>query len=169
MQTLFRQAVPADAPVMARLVASAWRKAYRGILSDTLLDGIDPDQRSIRIRESIENNPDFWYYVLEADGEIAGVSGLCALKDDGLPDTGEIMVFYIRPDLQGRGLGKIMMRHALEALRSHGFSRFALWVLADNSSACAFYEAMGFRLDGAEKILPQLENAHTVRYLYKEP
>ena len=166
METVFRNAVPGDAPLMARLVAEAWQKAYRGILSDAYLDGIDVAMRSQRTRKTIETDPDFWYYVLETDGELVGVSGLCKLADESLPDVGEIMIFYIRPDRQGQGLGKVMMRHALDALKTKGFSRAALWVLTENHSARAFYESAGFRLDGAEKTLPFLENAHTVRYLY---
>ena len=168
MPPVFRKAAPADAPLMARLVTDAWRKAYRGILSDALLDGIDTHKRGERVRNTIETNPNFWYYVLEQDGEIAGVSGLCKMDGRDLPDTGEIMIFYIRPDLHGQGLGKRMILCALAALREHGFSRFALWVLAQNHAARGFYEAMGFLPDGAEKKLSSLENARAVRYQYGE-
>jgi GNAT superfamily N-acetyltransferase len=166
METVFRKAIPDDAPQMARLVAEAWRKAYRGILSDALLDNIDDAQRIARMQKSIETNTAFWYYVLEADGEIAGVSGLCPLADGDLPGAGEIMIFYVRPDLQGQGLGKTMMRHALGALKDQGFTRVALWVLKDNHPSRAFYEASGFHPDGAEKAMPFLEDAHAVRYRY---
>ncbi|MBE0600495.1 MAG: GNAT family N-acetyltransferase [Firmicutes bacterium] len=168
MQTVFRAATPDDAPAMVRLVTVAWQTAYRGILSDAYLDGIDPAVRTPRVRESILTDPRFWYYVLEQDGDIVGVSGLCALPDEDLRGAGEIKVFYIRPDKQGQGLGKLMMRHALDALMDRGFPRAALWVLTDNRPARAFYEAMGFAADGAEKTLTSLENAHTVRYRYGE-
>ncbi len=166
METVFRSAAPDDAPAMARLVANAWQKAYRGILSDQYLDGIDVDLRSRRVRKTIETDSDFWYYVLEADGELAGVAGLCKLSDEDLPNVGEIMIFYIRPDKQRQGLGKRMMQYALDALKNKGLPRVALWVLTDNRPARAFYEAAGFRPDGAAKTLPYLENAHTVRYVY---
>lgn len=167
METLFRKAVTDDASAMARLLTDAWQTAYRGILSDALLDGIDAEKRSELIRSTIAEHPGFQYRVLETDGEILGVSGFCAGRDDDLADTGEIVVFYIRPDAQGRGLGRAMMQNALEALRAEGFSRIVLWVLKDNRNARAFYEAMGFRTDGAEKTLPELENAATVRYQHE--
>jgi GNAT superfamily N-acetyltransferase len=166
METVFRKAVPDDAPQMARLVAEAWQKAYRGILSDALLDNIDDAQRIASMQKSIETNSAFWYYVLEADGGIAGVSGMCALADEDLPAAGEIKVFYICTDRQGQGLGKTMMRHSLDVLREKGFPRVALWVLKDNHPSRAFYEAVGFRPDGAEKAMPFLEDAHAVRYRY---
>lgn len=166
MQPAFRKAVPDDALAIASLLTLAWQKAYRGILSDSLLDGINADKRSEGVRSIIEENPNFKYYVLETDGVIAGVSGLCASRDDDLPDTGEIVVFYIRPDLQKRGLGRAMMKEALAILKADGYARIALWTLRDNHPARAFYEKMGFRLDGAEKTMPNLENAATVRYQY---
>lgn len=166
METVFREALPADAPAMADLVASAWQAAYRGILSDTLLNSIDAQARAERVRRTIQTNPDFWFYILEADGEIAGVAGLCAMPDGDLPDTSEIKIFYIRPDLQKQGLGRAMMRGALDALHSKGFQRIALWVLKENHAARAFYEKLGFVPDGAEKTLEHLENATEVRYQY---
>ena len=166
MSTVFRRAVPDDAPDMARLVASAWKKAYRSILSDAILDGINAEMRGQRMRKRIETDPDFWFYVLEAENEIVGVAGLCAASDDGLPGVGEIMIFYIHPDKQGQGYGKLMMNHALDSLHAEGFTHIVLWVLKENHSARTFYEAMGFTPDGAEKTVEHLENAPEVRYQY---
>lgn len=166
MTVSFRKAVPADAPAIARLLTDSWRQAYRGILSDGYLSAIDADKRCERILATMETCPEFRYSVLEADGELAGVSGTGASRDEDLPDAAEIVVFYIRPDLQGRGLGKLLMRETLAFLYEVPPPCVALWVLKDNHAARAFYEAMGFVPDGAEKILPNLENAATVRYRY---
>ncbi|MBI5268002.1 MAG: GNAT family N-acetyltransferase, partial [candidate division Zixibacteria bacterium] len=42
----FRIATPADAPAIAELHAASWRTAYRGVLSDTYLDGNIIDERT---------------------------------------------------------------------------------------------------------------------------
>lgn len=166
METIFRRAVPDDAPAMARLITLAWQKAYRGIFSDALLDGIQAQERGEWIRTVIQTQPDFQYSVLELEGEIAGVSGVSPCRDADLPEAMEIVVFYIRPDLQGRGLGADMMRRTLAELPLPGGPPAALWVLRDNAAARSFYEKMGFQADGAEKALPNLEDAVTVRYRY---
>ncbi|MFH1880891.1 MAG: GNAT family N-acetyltransferase [Bacillota bacterium] len=168
MELTFRKAVPDDAPAMAHLLTVAWQKAYRGILSDALLDGIDEDERCGRIRSIIGQNPAFQYYILETDGEMTGVSGVGACRDEDLPNAAEIVVFYIHPDDQGQGLGKNLMRDTLAAIRESGSAHVALWVLRDNHNALAFYEKAGFAADGAEKTLPELENAVAVRYRYAE-
>ena len=166
MEFVFRKAVPDDASAMARLLTAAWQKAYRGILSDALLDNRNADEGSVRIRKGIETKPEFHYHVLETNGKIVGVSIFCPCHDTDLTDTTEIMVFYIHPDDQRQGLGRILMRETLAAIKEFGCARVALWVFKDNHNARAFYEAMGFQTDGAEKTLAELENAATVRYRY---
>lgn len=164
MKPIFRKATPDDAPAMAHLIVLAWQKAYRGILSDALLDARDADAGAQRIREGIETKPEFHYYVLEQDRRIAGVSVVCPSSDDDMPGAADIQVFYIHPDDQRQGFGRILMRHTLQTIQAEGDRRILLWVLTENHAARAFYEAMGFAHDGAEKTLPSLENAHTVRY-----
>ena len=168
MKNVFRKAVPEDAYAMAALLTHAWQKAYRGILSDTLLDGINAEERSGLIRSAIETKPEFTYFVLEANGDVAGVAGICACRDEDLPGASEIVVFYIRPDMQGLGLGREMMRRTLEELLPSDNRPVALWVLRDNHSARAFYEKVGFQADGATKTLPSLEDAATVRYVIRD-
>ena len=129
MQIIFRKAEPADAPAIARVVTAAWQTAYRGILSDALLNAIDEEKRAERVRETIGDRPEQRYFVLETDGVAAGVSMLCPCRDDDLPAAMEIVVFYVRPDLQGLGLGKAMMRETLRAAAQTGRSSVALWVL----------------------------------------
>ena len=43
------------------------------------------------------------------------------------------------------------MRRALELLRERGYEEAVLWVLDDNPRARRFYEAGGWRLDGARR------------------
>jgi putative intracellular protease/amidase/GNAT superfamily N-acetyltransferase len=168
MENIFRKAIPADAPAMAALLTCAWQKAYRGILSDALLDGINAEERSGWIRSAIETKPEFKYFVLETNGDVAGVAGVCSCQDEDLPEASEIVVFYIRPDLQGHGLGREMMRRTLEEISPSENRPVALWVLRDNHSARAFYERVGFQADGAVKTLPNLEDAATVRYVIRD-
>ena len=164
MDVVFRKAVPADAPAMASLIVLAWQKAYRGILSDELLNNRSAESGAQRIYEGIQTRPEFRYYVLEQEKRIAGVSVVCPSSDEDMPDAVAIQVFYVHPDLQRQGLGRVLMRHTLQTIQAEGDRRILLWVLTENHAARAFYEAMGFAHDGAEKTLPSLENAHTVRY-----
>lgn len=164
MKPIFRSAVPADVPAMANVLTLAWQNAYRGILSDARLDGIRAEERAERLRVGIETHLESHYYVLEADGEIAGVSVVRPCRDSDLSGAAEIQVFYIHPARQRQGLGRRLMAHTLAEIGPCGC--IALWVLRDNHSARAFFERMGFRPDGLSKSLESLENAVAVRYRY---
>ena len=166
MQPIFRKAVSADAPQMAQLLALAWQKAYRGILSDALLDGRDAQAGTQRIRNGIETRAEFQYYVLEQENRIVGVSVVCPSTDADTSDAIAIQVFYIHPDFQRRGLGRILMRYTLAAIKDSSTQPIILWVLKENHNARAFYKAMGFQADGAEKTMEHLEQVLSVRYRY---
>ena len=64
---------------------------------------------------------------------------------------GEIYRFFVAPERWGEGVGQALMARALEQLRADGFPEALLWVHVDNPRARRFYEAGGWRLDGAAK------------------
>ena len=89
--------------------------------------------------------------------------GAPANDDDTDDGTGEITALYLNPPATGRGYGRTLCEHALEQLKERGFSEVVLWVLRDNTAARAFYERLGFTLDGACKFLECLQ-VEGVRY-----
>ena len=50
------------------------------------------------------------------------------------------------PEVQGRGLGEVLMSSALSAFRKEGLSTASLSVTYDNRRAYRLYERLGFRL-----------------------
>lgn len=50
----------------------------------------------------------------------------------------------VSPDRRGQGLGRLLVRQALEDARAAGFRRFRLDVSADNQGAIRAYQATGF-------------------------
>src|SRR6266542_4172074 len=68
-----RRATVEDAAAIARVRVDTWRSAYRGILPDELLDGLDPAESAVRWRRGLETlNPDRVAYVADAGGAIVG-------------------------------------------------------------------------------------------------
>lgn len=75
----------------------------------------------------------------DARGDLAGS---CWLKVEG--DVGEFYAVAVRPDLQGRGLGGVLMRAGAARLTGRGLAAAALYVEGDNESALALYRRSGF-------------------------
>jgi ribosomal-protein-alanine N-acetyltransferase len=51
----------------------------------------------------------------------------------------------VRPDVQGKQVGRRLAEHTLSTLASLGISRVYLEVRSDNESAIALYRKLGFR------------------------
>jgi GNAT superfamily N-acetyltransferase len=65
--------------------------------------------------------------------------------------TGELDTFYALPSVWGIGVGRMLMGHALDALRERGFEEATLWTAEWNQRAQRVYEAAGWRRDGARR------------------
>jgi ribosomal protein S18 acetylase RimI-like enzyme len=87
--------------------------------------------------------------------EEGGVVGFCELipsRDFGAGQkVGEIAAIYVHPSHWRKGVGRALCVHALNAATRRGYELVTLWVLASNDGAKQFYEAMGFKPDGARK------------------
>ncbi|MEV5768745.1 GNAT family N-acetyltransferase [Micromonospora sp. NPDC052213] len=100
--------------------------------------------------------------VAERDGRLVGFSYL-GPDDEGDPATGLLNALHLDPAERGRGTGRALMVDALDAMRSRGWSRAVLWVLASNAHARRFYERGGWVHTGTARderlgpvVVPQL-------------
>jgi diamine N-acetyltransferase len=96
-------------------------------------------------------DPGSRFFILRADGEPAGylkVNEAPSQSDLNDPSSLEIERIYVRARFKGRGLGRLLMEHALGLARGAGKAYAWLGVWERNADAIAFYEKMGFREAG---------------------
>jgi GNAT superfamily N-acetyltransferase len=161
-QTVIRAARATDAAQIALVHVRSWQGAYRGLLPQAYLDGLDPAQRVglwERVLAGAGAGPGAGaeagragVMVADADGTLLGFASFSPSRDgDADRDrVGEIPAIYLMPDAWGRGTGGRLMGAALGCLVRAGFSEATLWVLDANARARRFYEAGGWFADGAE-------------------
>lgn len=82
------------------------------------------------------------YWVACDAAAIVGLASLCPDKDQ---HAGEVHSFFIDPDQQGRGIGRLLWATLLQ--RAHAYGMTEVRLDAD-PNAVPFYEAMGFRVVG---------------------
>ncbi|MGL5286196.1 MAG: GNAT family N-acetyltransferase [Aeromonas sp.] len=75
-------------------------------------------------------------------------------KADAAMREAFIYDFYIRPDHQGKGLGKQALQLLEEALKARGFAQIKLRVAGDNERARHLYEVSGFQVTGINMSKP---------------
>lgn len=82
------------------------------------------------------------FFVGESNGQIVA-SAMAGF--DG--HRGWVNYLAVAPEQQGQGLGRQLMSHVEQALRSIGCPKLNLQVRAGNTQALGFYEAIGYGQD----------------------
>ena len=152
-----------DIPRVAEIGVFAWRCAYRGIVSEDFLFNEMIVHKRIEHLTNHFNDSKSKYYVYD-DGIIKGFLRMGPCEDDDELGSFEVWALYVDPFMQRQGIGMAMISFCEETARKLGYNRICLWTLEKNAAARAFYEKMGYMLDGVRKYLKDIE-VHQVRYI----
>jgi len=117
--------------------------------------GID-DHQALEIQEAqaifdtMKRYPDYHVYVAEADGRLVGTFALAIM--DNLAHRGSksglIEDVAVAESLQGHGIGRQMMRFAIETCREKSCYKVCLSSNLKRQNAHKFYEGIGFKMHG---------------------
>lgn len=145
-----REMTESDVPAVARCHAASWQTAFRGIVSDGLLDGLTV----LQFQETwthILKRANRTNLVAESETEILGFVAFGPPPSDDRPgqdETGEIYGIYVHPDHWRNGTGGQLLTSAFHRMTTAGFARTIVWTMADNSTSRRFYEKEGMKLTG---------------------
>ncbi|MEV7011168.1 GNAT family N-acetyltransferase [Streptosporangium sp. NPDC051022] len=147
-----RFATRQDAPALAKVQRASWQAAFRGLLSDEYLDGLDHEALTKTWRDlpaRSEGSP-AGTLIIEQTGLIVGYSRFYPTddEDDDPAQVGMVGSLYTLPDVWGTGVGRTLITAVLDAMASAGYARATLWVLEGNARARSFYERNGWHHDG---------------------
>ncbi|MHB8452574.1 MAG: GNAT family N-acetyltransferase [Mycobacteriales bacterium] len=163
MVSRVRTAVLADAARLGQVHTAAWQAAYRGLIPDSYLDSLDAQRAGDRWHTQlaagggggrhVSPEGEAWVLVAEDDpGLIAGFAAVGPARGQEDDAIGELWAINLDPAMWSRGLGRVLLAAATGRLEELGFSQAILWVLDTNDRARRFYEAAGWRPDGATKV-----------------
>ncbi|MFH9969642.1 GNAT family N-acetyltransferase [Streptomyces mirabilis] len=147
MQT--RQAWLDDASAVAGVYVRSWQAAFAGLVPQHYLDAMDPSHEESEWKTRIAETrwPSSGVLVAETEAGIVGFAGFGSSQET--PAIAEIGTLYAMPEVWGTGIGKHLMLATLTTLAQADYTQATLWVLEDNERARRFYEAAGWRADGA--------------------
>ena len=144
-----------DVREIAVVHVRSWQAAYRGLLPQAYLDGLDPTQRTGQWERSLSatDRSHGGTLVADAGGHLLGFVSYGPARDDDVDSkrVGEIYAVYLVPAAWDKGIGKQLMTAAFGRLGEAGFDQAILWVLDSNVRARRFYEAGGWLADEAGK------------------
>ena len=151
---VLRHAVVNDAAGIAHVHVTTWQHAYRGIVPESYLQGLDVAKRTNYWERWLEGYGLDGHQALVAeagDGQIVGFASFGREREGGGPRDGEIGALYILPNYQRCGIGRRLLSGAARLLLQENFQTLQIWVLQDNP-ARAFYEKLGGRRVREKKI-----------------
>ncbi|MBP0599169.1 GNAT family N-acetyltransferase [Herbaspirillum sp. LeCh32-8] len=141
---VIRRARPGDAASIAGVRIDAWRASYRGLVPDSYLDHLKPEQ-SVKMWEQVlgASSDAACTFVAEAGGEIIGFASGMTLAQSRFGCDAELSAICVLPDEQRRGLGKRLLANVAATLIGAGATGLMAWVLAKNEGAREFFKALG--------------------------
>ena len=128
-----------DRMAVSHIYEESWKYAYKDLLPQEYLDGIQKGHWSGKLDEK-----GLATLLLMDGGKYAGVCGFCQSRFPQFEGCGEIVSIYLLPEYMGKGHGKALFEEAVVQLKKQGFSKIFLWVLEGNERAIRFYEKAGF-------------------------
>ena len=143
-----RPAVAIDARAIAEIHFAGWQIAYANVVSDEQMEAKQPERRIPFWQERIADPK---YVVLIAEDETGKAQGFVYAGDVLSHDvrtgglTGydcEIYSLHCRLDVQGKGLGRLLMAETAYTFRERGRTALMLWAYRDNAYR-RFYEKIG--------------------------
>ncbi|MBW8822859.1 MAG: GNAT family N-acetyltransferase [Xanthomonadales bacterium] len=146
----FRAADSRDIPALVELVTSAYRgdDSRAGWTTEAdLLDGMRIDGERIQADLDRERSR---IVIAERDGEMLACAHV--MDEEG---AGYFGMFSVRPNLQGGGIGKVMLAEAERTAREDwSLPVMRMTVIDSRDELIAFYERRGYRRTGIYKPFP---------------
>jgi GNAT superfamily N-acetyltransferase len=122
------------------------------ILYSTVLDNgnVLTIEQAETLFKKMQSYPNYKVYVAEKEGDIVGTFALLIMDNlahQGTP-SGVVEDVAVLNDLQGQGIGKLMMKFAMERCKEAGCYKLVLSSNVKRMEAHAFYESLGFEKHG---------------------
>jgi ribosomal protein S18 acetylase RimI-like enzyme len=151
MSLTIRSVLPDDSVSIEEVRIAGWRVAYRGLLPDALLDGMEVRPQLVEARANAMKDGRLKGHVAVRDGAVRGFTLYGDSRDDDIPGM-EVYAIYILPEDFSTGMGRALMDASTAAMVAAGGTEVGLWVLTDNARGRRFYERYGFTPSGRSKV-----------------
>jgi len=141
MTANIRRASREDAAAIARVQVASWRSTYAGLVPDSYLAAMDPEELARKWDLLIEAGKDFFHVAEDESGVFGFISG-GPIREPVDGYDAELHTIYLLSDRQGNGTGRVLAEALVRDLRGAGYRRMVVWVLAQNP-AVHFYKRLG--------------------------
>ena len=133
----------ADLPAIAELAGVIWRACYPGIITPAQIDYMLARMYAQDVLRDEILAQGIRYYRLLMGGRLTGFASIGPTDAVGVMKLHKL---YLLPELHGRRLGSLLLKHCETEARRLGARRLILAVNKRNSRALAAYQRNGFAM-----------------------
>ena len=155
-----------DIPAVVDIQINGWREAYKGIVADEYLTGMNRDARIKKIENSYLK---YGFIVAQCQGKITGFANYID-SNKFTPETPdadcELSAIYVEPDLKRHGIGTKLFECVKEELTRKNKRKMVLWCLKDNEPSRKFYEKTGGKIIGERPVKIGRDDYTEICYSY---
>lgn len=144
---VIRPASGVDAEFVARIYVDSWNASFGGLLSRK--DRTVTPELLARWRRALSRPVPHRTWVAERSGSIIGCAEIGPSRDPMDPSIGELYSIFVDEPCWRTGVGSALIAVAHRHLVQDRYRTAILWTVAGYRQGMAFYEAMGWRRNGA--------------------
>ena len=159
-----RPATSDDDSDLAEVYVASRRVAWRGLLRDGYLDGLDVREEGHALLTYLAPSGEGWRILVAENAR--QVVGFVTFRREPSSAVGHVGALFVSPRLFRSGIGTALLQAAGEALRDAGCNEAILWTLEDDRNVKDFYERRGWQPDGGSQII-ELDQPRTAVRLGK--
>ncbi len=105
------------------------------------------------------------HLVAEWNDEIVATCDIAPIAMEGMRHVGRLGIAVLAT-WRGRGIGRRLLREAVDRAFASGLARVELEVFASNTAAIRLYESEGFRLEGRRRCARRLDGVEDDLLIY---
>jgi len=169
MDGYIRNANREDADDLALIYSKSFKTAFKGIVSDELLDDkFSYNKLRGRLNKEITLGTPTNSIMAIDDIHVGMITYVVCKNEEFEGLQADILRIYLLPEYWGRSIGMQLMEWALNDIQTKGCKKAVLWVIEDNVRARKFYEKLGFVHEGETRIINvgiEVRDMKYVKYL----
>jgi ribosomal protein S18 acetylase RimI-like enzyme len=159
-----RQATVKDGRGLAQVQVDSYRTAYTGLFPEPYLDRFSYEEQEQDWLDLLTGGmDDILLVAVSAEDRVIGYVLARAAPDLFPGYDAEILALHVRQSLQRKGIGKALLRRAVQELEARGCASVMLWTLKGNPVR-RWYERLGGKVIGEKS--HQVDNWDIVEIAY---
>lgn len=144
---LISDAELSDCRAVAQIHVDAWRAAYGQIVNPDYLAALSVERRERMWREAVISGSPRLLVARDGLSVLGWIAHGPCRDADATGAQGEVWAIYVAPASWSLGVGRALLREALDRMSASGFGTASLWVMSGNARAIRFYRAAGFHVE----------------------